>query len=369
MSAQFGPAVAALTLVAGPAAVGIARSTNEPFEREVLCIVENRAPVERRFGGERDVAAHLDRGTEVTVLDERRDSTKIRYRVSGKTRTGWVASKAVGPCSTSSARNDGTGAEKVLPPVIPPVSTERAARSANPFHPFGEPRGAIPGGVLLRKSAYDCMHDPSLKYCRWVGYCYQPTARSSPRHKGDFFPEPLLSPGERAERDDYAGAYKKDLSGFDKGHLAPDATIKAFGLDAQKETYSLANITPQYSRMNQGIWRELEDEIRKWATESDPVCVETGPVFYPNRPVQRLDGPNRLPVPHAYYAIVTQGPDPAVISFMIPNEPVRRSVADVMEFAESVDTIEATVGLDFLADLPDALENSIEAARAEELWE
>lgn len=156
--------------------------------------------------------------------------------------------------------------------------------------------------------------------------------------------------------------------GFDKGHLAPDATIKAFGRRAQRETYSLANITPQYSLTNQGIWRELEERIRSWATVAEPVCVETGPILENGRSVEHLDGPNQLIVPHAYYAIVTRGSEPSVISFIVPNEARRRSIADVLQYAASVDEIEGAVGVDFLANLEDGVERRVEAVLPEKLW-
>jgi DNA/RNA endonuclease G (NUC1) len=364
MSSQWATTVLAMGLVATPAAVRTARDTELPEKSNIRCVARDRVPVERRFGGEKDVSALLDQGAEVTVLETREKSARVRYPWREGSRVGWVETRALAKCQEDSAPTIPAPAPH---PTPSPVSTERAEES--PFHPFGVPRGSVPGGRLLRKAAYDCYHDPELRYCRWVGYCFQPTGEVAPRHSGGFFPEADVSPDERADPADYAGAYKKDLTGFDKGHLAPDATIKAFGRDAQRETYSLANITPQYSRMNQGIWRELEDRIRGWATASDPVCVETGPVFEKGRPTERLKGPHQLAIPHAYYAIVTQGSEPSVLSFIIPNEPERRSIADVMQYAANVDTIEAAVHADFLADLEDGLENRIEAVQPEELWQ
>jgi DNA/RNA endonuclease G (NUC1) len=365
MNSQWATTVLAMGLVATPAAVRAARDTETPAEEGIRCVARDRVPVERRFGGEKDIAARLKKGAEVTVLEIREDSARVRYPWRAGSRVGWIEARALEVC----------GGEFPLPlPPVPepapassPVNVPRSGDSL--FHPFGVPRGTVPGGRLLRKAAYDCYHDPELRYCRWVGYCFHPTGEVAPRHSGGFFADVDLSPEERAGPADYAGAYKKDMTGFDRGHLAPDATIKAFGRDAQRETYSLANITPQYSRMNQGIWRELEDRIRGWATASEPVCVETGPVFEKARAVDRLKGPNQLAIPHAYFAIVTQGSEPSVLSFIIPNEPEQRSIADVMQYAASVDAVEAAVHVDFLADLEDTLEQRIEALQPEEFWQ
>jgi len=363
MNGEWATTVLAMGLVATPAAVRAARDT-DTTATTLRCVAADDTPVERRLGGAEDVVALLDEGAEVTLLETRGEAARVRYPWLAGSRVGWIDRKALEKC----------GDRTPVPHPDTEREPERPARTDLPgeqseFHPFGVPRASVPGGRLLKKAAYDCYHDPALRYCRWVGYCFHPTGAVAPRHSGDFFAETELTPGERAELADYQGAYKRDLTGFDKGHLAPDATIKAFGRDAQRETYSLVNITPQYSRMNQGIWRELEDRIRSWATASDPVCVETGPVFEKGRPVERLKGPNQLAIPHAYYAIVTQGTGPSVLSFVVPNEPERRSIADVMQYAASVDHIEAAVEADFLHALEDATEDELEALEPEELWQ
>lgn len=351
-------AMVALGLIAAPAAAALAGRSSENDTEEVRCVAKGGTPVESHFGGETVIPVILSRGSPVTVFGSTGQVKHVKYRFENRVRTGWIAEHALEECGASTAEQ---------PATPTPRAAAHSTSATDSFHPHGTPKGAF-AGTLLKKAKYDCFHDPELKYCRWVGYCYEPTDATLPRYSGDFFPEPTLAKGERAERDDYVGAYKKNLTGFDRGHMAPDGALKAFGRSAQRETYSLANITPQYSRTNQGIWRELEDRIRQWATASEPICVETGPVFFDDRPVKHLTGPNHLAIPHAHYAIVSQGSEPDVISFIVPNEPERRSISEVMEFAESVDAIENVVKPDFLADLPDDMENQIESAVPERLW-
>ncbi len=376
MSAQSTASVIALSVLAAPATIRIAEGIEEraPSE-ERSCIVKDKAQVERRARGSEDIAAALAKGTAVEPLERRGDLQRIRYLRGGRKRIGWVSADALGPCEDTKPKPAPHNLTKAIQnpesgPVAPSntPSPESDAVPEVRLHPFGAPQGAVPGGVLLRKSGYDCYHDPELRYCRWVGYCYRPEQGGKAPRKGTFFPEPGLSPGARAELADYTGSYARDLSGFDRGHLAPDAAMKAFGAKSQHDTYSLANITPQYSRTNQGIWRELEARIRGWATRDDPVCVETGPVFHPDRTVKRLRGPSKLKVPHAYFVIVTQGSGPDVISFMVPNTPEPQNIADLMADAASVDEVEIAVSFDFLPDLDDDFEDELEAAIPEELW-
>jgi endonuclease G len=287
----------------------------------------------------------LKAGAKVTVTEERRRWGHVTYTKGRKKQEAWTLLAAMVPC--------------------------QAKASETPFHPFGRPVGEIKGGVLLENSAYDCMHDPDLKFCRWVGYCYWPTDANAPRYRGGFVADARLAEGKRAEPEDYAGLYKKDLTGFDRGHQAPDASLKAFGSTAQQETYNLSNITPQYSLTNQGFWRELEDNIRSWATAASPVCVETGPVFYSDKDktITRV-GKDKVAVPHAYYAIITQGTgQPHVIAFLVKNEPARHTWTEAKNYLTTVDEIEKLTGLDFLASLPADQQKQIESESAIEVWE
>jgi endonuclease G len=187
------------------------------------------------------------------------------------------------------------------------------------------------------------------------------------RYAGDFFPDPELDRGARAEPNDYQGLWKKDRSGYDRGHQAPDATLRVFGLEAQQETYSLANVTPQHSQINQSIWADVEAWIRRWSSVSEPVWVVTGPVFLPRRDTLWV-GRDRVAVPHAYFAVLNRGPGPDVLCFLIANQTEAPWYSSLQRFLVSVDSVERLTGLDFLAELPDSVENRLESARPNRLW-
>lgn len=86
----------------------------------------------------------------------------------------------------------------------------------------------------------------------------------------EFKPETRLPKAERSELTDYRG------SGFDRGHLAPSADMPS--KESQQESFILSNIVPQNGRMNGGVWRELEIEVRKRAKRGK-VYLVTGPIF------------------------------------------------------------------------------------------
>jgi len=86
----------------------------------------------------------------------------------------------------------------------------------------------------------------------------------------EFKPETRLPKTERSELTDYRG------SGFDRGHLAPSADMPS--KESQQESFILSNIVPQNGKMNGGVWRELEIEVRKRARKGK-VYLVTGPIF------------------------------------------------------------------------------------------
>jgi endonuclease G len=108
-----------------------------------------------------------------------------------------------------------------------------------------------------------------------------------------FKAETRLPASDRAELSHYRG------SGFDRGHMAPAADM-ATDL-ANDESFSLANMVPQYSALNRGAWADIEETTRKLATRYGEVFVVTGPAFTGSK-LARVG--NRVFVPTSVYKAV-----------------------------------------------------------------
>lgn len=87
-----------------------------------------------------------------------------------------------------------------------------------------------------------------------------------------FFADARLPQEERAELEDYQG------SGFDRGHMAPAGDMATE--ESMAQSFSLANMVPQYPVNNRKSWASIEKATRKYVMRAaGDVFVITGPVF------------------------------------------------------------------------------------------
>jgi endonuclease G len=113
-----------------------------------------------------------------------------------------------------------------------------------------------------------------------------------------FFPDARLRSAERASLDDYKG------SGFDRGHMAPAGDMPT--PQAMAQSFSLANIVPQASEHNRGVWaKAVESATRKYASRATgDVYVITGPVYVPSIAESPSIGRGQVRVPKYLFKLV-----------------------------------------------------------------
>jgi len=252
--------------------------------------------------------------------------------------------------------------------LVPNVNVERPQPNASDVKLVGElqkitglgyPR-PIPGEQIIRHSAYTLSYNEEAEQPSWVTYFltadnYQSTI--SRKEADANFKEDIEVVSGSASLEDYKH------SGYDRGHMAPAGDMK-YNLTTYQESFLLSNVSPQNHELNTGLWRRIEEKVRKWQKRDGKLWVVTGPVLRKGLPTI---GENKVAIPDAYFKILLdiQSSEPKMIGFYVAN---KNSTFSMEKFVVSIDKIEAETGLDFFYQLPDSLENRLEANITARKW-
>jgi len=195
-----------------------------------------------------------------------------------------------------------------------------------------EVHGSSSAHEILCRSGYVLSHDDERKTPNWVIEHLTPARFVGPgdrKAQGDpFKPDPDLAKGKRAELIDYKAKLKNGRK-FDRGHMAPAASMK-FSKLAMTESFYLSNMAPQQGPgLNQHIWAELEGVVRDWTCDRGELYVITGPIY--DGETTDLLGPDEVAVPTAFYKIAYDPAAKRLIAFILPNERVDKKGKPVLE--------------------------------------
>jgi len=103
-------------------------------------------------------------------------------------------------------------------------------------------------------------------------------------------------------------------SGFDEGHLA-DAKDFAYDCEKEEVTFRFFNCVPQTPRLNRGIWKHFETEIRK-ESQTDSLLIVCGSIFG-----NKTMGPDAIAIPDWCWKIAISLTTKQVVNcFICPND-------------------------------------------------
>jgi endonuclease G len=184
-------------------------------------------------------------------------------------------------------------------------------------------------------AGYALLHDDDFLIARWVAYrlmgdltfgCVDRT--------NNFHMETALPRRDRRSRNaDYEG------SGYDRGHLAA-AQDFAWDLGRMRDSFSMANMTPQVPGLNQKQWERLEETVRSWASDRKELIVYVGPIVL--NP-QRTIGRRHVVVPTAFWKVIMDRSRGEALAFIMPQEDIAKGRLEPWQ--ASIDSIERAAGI------------------------
>ena len=139
-------------------------------------------------------------------------------------------------------------------------------------------------------------YDYKLKAAKSVAYLLDGDLMNDPNidKRPSFYSEKSLDKKYRISTTDYTN------SGYDRGHLAPDAAFD-WSQESLNSVYTLANIIPQAPQVNRNSWASLEKYVRAKAVELGKLNV-INVVKYGQRSSRM--GKNKMAISKGYYKIL-----------------------------------------------------------------
>ena len=222
--------------------------------------------------------------------------------------------------------------------------------------------------------------DNTKRHANWVAFTFDTTTSADNVKRTDAWSaDPKLPAEMQVQESDH----KND--GFDRGHLCASED-RVYLKEANKQTFYYSNISPQLKDFNGGFWRKLETRVQTWGRSTadgvyDKVYVTKGGTL--NKLLKNFKGTtvdggtpttdangftiHGLACPEYYFMAVLGQKDDVfhAIAFLVPHKEgmtENPSSDELKEYVVSVDKLEEETGIDFFCNLPDVLENEVEAA-------
>jgi len=268
------------------------------------------------------------------------------------------AASKVGGRVPSPEGNTAVRAE-ALPSILPKPAGANLDGNVNVA--LGIPLDADPSDdYLIDRTYWASSYNPTRLVANWVAWRLTAGDLGSTRRRDSFRADTALPVGlTRVERNDYSG------SGYDRGHLCPSADRTAT-TEANDSTFLMSNMQPQVEELNRGPWARMEDQERAMARDGRQLQIVAGGIFSTKSPMIGRG----ISVPDANFKIIVmlhtgQGAGDVtastpVCAVITPNRPDVKGTK-WLRYLVSVDEIERRTGYDFLRDVPDEIENVIEA--------
>jgi endonuclease G len=210
--------------------------------------------------------------------------------------------------------------------------------------PFGTPTVTQPAHTSpVCHAGYAALHDDDVLVPRWVAYrltsahVFGCLARTN-----NFHADEELQAGRRARPMDYK------RSGYDQGHQAP-AEDFAWSAPQMRDSFSMANMTPQLPGLNRAEWERLEETVRAWAWKREEVIVYVGPVLAGS---EKTIGADHVAVPLAFWKVIVDPARREAIGFVLPQAKIPKG--NLAPWVKSIEAVEEIAGVKL--PLPDGVD-------------
>ena len=126
---------------------------------------------------------------------------------------------------------------------------------------------------LLNNKYYDIIYSDCLRIPSCSKYYFSERAQKKKLKRQAFsFVQDKRVPKPRPCTTDYTN------SGYVRGHMVPSADM-AFTKDAMKATFLMSNVAPMRQEFNNGVWKQIENQVRVAAANYSGIVILSGVTF------------------------------------------------------------------------------------------
>lgn len=238
---------------------------------------------------------------------------------------------------------------------------------------MGNPSNAVAdllqgNNYLMEKPSFALSYSKDSGTPNWVSWHLDAAWTGNLPRTDTFRADPAVSPDwYRVQSTDYSG------SGFDRGQMTPnDDRNNAASMPLNQETFLMSNMAPMAPNVSQGPWAGFENYLRTLlpANEIYIVAGTTGiGGLGDNGPANTIANGHVTVPSHTWkVALVLPAGEndlsrvnaaTRTIAVIIPN--LNGADPDWHSYLTTVDAVETLTGYDFFANVPDNVENAIEA--------
>ena len=218
---------------------------------------------------------------------------------------------------------------------------------------------------------YSLEYSYKYKHSYWIAYRFDNTTGGNVGRNEAYKPDPELPSQYAAKHNDYTN------SGYTRGHLcaSPD---RQYSKEANQQTFYMSNISPQSGNgFNQSgsAWNTGEDKVQAWgyniSRSTDTLYVVKGGTIGEGMIKGYIK--NEIAIPKYFFMAVLfrSGDNYKAIGFYMPHENLKDDPdkKDPKKYLMSIDALEQETGINFFHNLPDNIENTVEATYNVNDWQ
>ena len=218
---------------------------------------------------------------------------------------------------------------------------------------------------------YSLEYSYKYKHSYWIAYRFDNTTGGNVGRNEAYKPDPELPSQYAAKHNDYTN------SGYTRGHLCASSD-RQYSKEANQRTFYMSNISPQSGNgFNQSgsAWNTGEDKVQAWgyniSRSTDTLYVVKGGTIGEGMIKGYIK--NEIAIPKYFFMAVLfrSGDNYKAIGFYMPHENLKDDPdkKDPKKYLMSIDALEQETGIDFFHNLPDNIENTVEATYNVNDWQ